>query len=86
MNKDELLRDKAMTAAELAKIAVHHVSYTGGMRDVVAGLRDFRRLIQTAESAQRTAIEVLRNNGATWQEIADALEISRQSAHKTYGP
>ena len=48
-----------------------------GLRAVVA----LRRLTDRLEAAQVTAA---RRGGWTWQQIGDALGISRQAVHKRY--
>ena len=48
-----------------------------GLRAVVA----LRRLTDRIEAAQVTAA---RRSGWTWQQIGDALGISRQAVHKRY--
>jgi DNA invertase Pin-like site-specific DNA recombinase len=48
----------------------------------LASVRDLRReLDRTEELAARRA----RNAGASWQEIATLLGVSRQAVHKKYG-
>lgn len=45
-----------------------------------------RRAIRAAEVALASEVAVARANGATWEDIARRLGVSRQAAHKTYGP
>lgn len=49
-----------------------------GLRAVAA----LRRLLEQLESVQ---VDSARRNGWSWQEIADALGVSRQAAHKKHG-
>ncbi|KQS14386.1 hypothetical protein DEJ13_11880 [Curtobacterium sp. MCLR17_007] len=50
--------------------------------DALASVRELRReLDRTEELAARRA----RNAGASWQEIATLLGVSRQAVHKKYG-
>jgi DNA-directed RNA polymerase specialized sigma24 family protein len=55
-----------------------------GDRDPEIGLRAvaaLRRLLERLESVQ---VRSARNQGWSWQEIADALGISRQAVHKKH--
>ena len=64
------------TATELAAAA--------GSTDPKVGLRAvlaLRRLLESLESVQ---VDNARLNGWSWQEIADALEITRQGVHKKH--
>ena len=49
-----------------------------GLRAVVA----LRRLADRLEAAQ---VSAARRNGWSWQQIGDALGVSRQAVHKKYG-
>lgn len=49
-----------------------------GLRAVVA----LRRLLETLEILQVTNA---RKQGWSWQEIADALQVSKQAVHKKHG-
>ena len=48
-----------------------------GLRAVVA----LRRLLESLEQLQ---VANARSNGWSWQEIADALEVTRQGVHKKH--
>ena len=48
-----------------------------GLRAVVA----LRRLLESLEQLQ---VANARRNGWSWQEIADALEVTRQGVHKKH--
>jgi DNA-directed RNA polymerase specialized sigma24 family protein len=55
-----------------------------GGKDVRVGLRAvlaLRRLLETLEALQ---VENARRQGWSWQEIADALGVSKQAVHKKY--
>lgn len=82
MTKNELLHDKLHTATVLAETveAEHQVDVPH-----VSILRDLDLLMQTVQSATRTAVESLRASGATWQDIGQALGVSRQAAQQLYG-
>lgn len=49
-----------------------------GLRAVAA----LRRLLERLETVQ---VRSARQNGWSWQEIADALGVTRQAVHKKYG-
>lgn len=49
-----------------------------GLRAVVA----LRKLLERLEAVQ---VRNARTNGWSWQEIAEALGVSRQAVHKKYG-
>jgi len=56
-----------------------------GSEDPAVGLRALvalRRLADRLEAAQVTSA---RRSGWTWQQIGDALGITRQAVHKKYG-
>jgi len=38
----------------------------------------------TMDDAEHLAVALLRSSGYTWQQIADALDISRQAAHERF--
>jgi predicted ArsR family transcriptional regulator len=38
----------------------------------------------TLDDAEHLAVALARSGGTTWQEIADALGISRQAAHERF--
>lgn len=54
--------------------------------------RAWQRLLETIVSARREldrmefeAVQVVREAGATWEDIGDALGISRQAARQRFG-
>jgi hypothetical protein len=56
-----------------------------GDRDPRVGLRAvaaLRRLLETLEAVQ---VRAAREQGWSWQDIADELGVSRQAAHKKHG-
>ncbi len=67
------MEDVHKSAAEAASSADPRV----GLRAVVA----LHRLAETLEAIQ---IRNARDKGWSWQEIADALGVSRQAVHKKY--
>ncbi|MFF3749580.1 helix-turn-helix domain-containing protein [Streptomyces sp. NPDC002018] len=64
-------------ATDLAERAGDHDPRVG-LRAVAA----LRRLLERLEAVQ---VRNARNQGWSWQEIADVLGVSRQAAHKKYG-
>lgn len=56
-------------------------TYRGGLDTVQA----LRMIAQTAENAQRQAVDQARREGASWDAIGRALGTSRQSAWERFG-
>ena len=52
--------------------------------DPGTGLRAALALRRLAETLERSQVDNARRQGWSWQEIADALEISKQAVHKKY--
>jgi DNA-directed RNA polymerase specialized sigma24 family protein len=55
-----------------------------GSRDPAVGLRAVASLRQLVEELQELQVTNARDRGWSWQEIADALGVSRQAVHKKY--
>jgi hypothetical protein len=53
--------------------------------DPVVGLRAVTALRRLAEQVEAKYVGVARERGWSWEEIGDALGVSRQSVHKKYG-
>lgn len=49
-------------------------------------LSDARRIAELAARVLAAAVVLEREDGTTWQEIADVLEVTRSSAHKRWAP
>jgi len=79
MTSNELLADKLSTAANLAAMSAQPYQTT------LERLDSIRRTLETAESAQRTAVEIARQEGASWAAIAAALGTTKQAAQQRYG-
>jgi DNA-directed RNA polymerase specialized sigma24 family protein len=63
---------------------VTELAAAAGGADARVGLRAalaLRRLAETLEAAQ---VQNARRQGWSWQEIADALDVSKQAVHKKY--
>jgi hypothetical protein len=53
--------------------------------DPSVGLRAVRALRRLAERVEAEQVAKAREQGWTWQQIADALGMTRQSVHAKYG-
>lgn len=53
--------------------------------DPATGLRAAVALRRLAERVEATHVEAARASGWSWEQIADALGVSRQSAHMKHG-
>jgi hypothetical protein len=53
--------------------------------DPAVGLRAVGALHRLAEQVEATSVSLARERGWSWEQIGDALGVSRQSAHAKYG-
>ncbi|MDF2443445.1 MAG: hypothetical protein JWR01_1648 [Subtercola sp.] len=53
--------------------------------DPATGLRAVGALRRLAELVEARHVEVARESGWSWEQIGDALGVSRQSIHAKYG-
>lgn len=53
--------------------------------DPATGLRAVGALHRLAEQVEATHVAAARNAGWSWEQIGDALGVSRQSVHAKYG-
>jgi DNA-directed RNA polymerase specialized sigma24 family protein len=53
--------------------------------DPRVGLRAVRSLRELADRLERLQVQRARELGWSWQEVADALGVSRQAVHKKHG-
>jgi hypothetical protein len=53
--------------------------------DPAVGLRAVGALHRLAEQVEATYVALARQQGWTWEQIGDALGVSRQSVHAKYG-
>ena len=53
--------------------------------DPAAGLRAVGVLHRLAEQVEAIHVELARKQGWSWEQIGDALGVSRQSVHAKYG-
>lgn len=58
---------------------------TSASYDPSVGLRAVRALRRLAERVEAEQVARARERGWSWQQIADALGITRQSVHAKYG-
>ena len=60
------------------------VAAAASSTDPDMGLRAVVALRELQESLEELQVTSARNQGWSWQQIADALRISRQAVHKKY--
>ena len=53
--------------------------------DPAMGLRAVGALHRLAEQVEAISVAIARERGWSWEEIGDALGVSRQSVHAKYG-
>lgn len=53
--------------------------------DPASGLRAVGALHRLADLVEATHVEIARAQGWSWEQIGDALGVSRQSVHAKYG-
>ncbi|GAB3153691.1 hypothetical protein GCM10027290_46970 [Micromonospora sonneratiae] len=63
---------------------VADLATAAGGADARAGLRATLALRRLAEALEAAQVANARRQGWSWQEIADALEVTRQAVHKKY--
>jgi hypothetical protein len=56
-----------------------------GPADPAVGLRAVGALHRMAEQIEAANVKLARELGWSWEQIGDALGVSRQSVHKKYG-
>ncbi|MEU5404170.1 helix-turn-helix domain-containing protein [Streptomyces sp. NPDC005963] len=66
-----------MERGELARTLASH--------DPAVGLRAVGALHRLAEQVEAAAVTRARQQGWSWEQIGDALGVSRQSVHSKYG-
>jgi hypothetical protein len=64
-----------------------HSGVITGIRpdDPALGLRAVGALHRLAEQVERKHVKLARERGWSWEQIGDALGVSRQSVHAKYG-
>jgi DNA-binding NarL/FixJ family response regulator len=63
---------------------VPRLAEVAGSADALAGLRATVALRRLAERLEELQVRNARREGRSWQEIAEALEVSKQAVHKKY--
>ncbi|MFZ0171969.1 MAG: helix-turn-helix domain-containing protein [Acidimicrobiales bacterium] len=53
--------------------------------DPAVGLRAVGALLRLAEQVEARSVRLARERGWSWEQIGDALGVSRQSIHAKYG-
>jgi len=75
------------TAAELRK---ELLELFGRMQDgpltLEAGLQSSALVRAALDALQHELVELARNEGASWSQIAHALGVTTQAAHQRFGP
>jgi hypothetical protein len=61
------------------------ISAAIGSSDPAVGLRGVLALRRLAERLEGEQVELARQQGWSWQQIGDALGVTRQSVHAKYG-
>jgi hypothetical protein len=56
-----------------------------GSGDPAVGLRAVGALHRLAEQVEASSVKLARAHGWSWEQIGDALGVSRQSAHTKHG-
>jgi hypothetical protein len=64
---------------------VDEITEAIGSEDPTQGLRAALALHRIAERVESHQVAVARGQGWSWQQIGDALGITRQSVHAKYG-
>jgi hypothetical protein len=64
---------------------INEITEAIGAEDPAQGLRAALALRRIAERVEARQVVVARGQGWSWQQIGDALGITRQSVHAKYG-
>jgi hypothetical protein len=64
---------------------IAELSASLGSEDPVVGFRAVLALRRLAEQIEANQVAAARRQGWSWQQIGDALGITRQSVHAKYG-
>ncbi len=81
--KQDRLLDQIAVATELCGHAERDAG--SSFSDFATVLGTLGRLAQTVEAAEATCVELLRSQGASWEVVGNALNVSRQAAWERWG-
>ena len=73
------------TIVDVMSPAVTATAESDGDRQPIARLREIRASKQELAREEAEQVRKARLQGHSWHAIADALDISRQAAHKRFG-
>ena len=71
--------------ARLTGMGEGELTATLGPDDPAVGLRAVGALHRLAEQIEARSVRLARERGWSWEQIGDALGVSRQSIHAKYG-
>ena len=72
------------SVSELSDLSPRSVADAAGSADPVVGLRAVRALRRLEERLEAIHVSNAREQGWSWQAIANALGVSRQAVHQKY--
>ncbi|MEU5163941.1 hypothetical protein AB0G74_30600 [Streptomyces sp. NPDC020875] len=81
---DEAMLARAQTLVEIAEAALRDIAQPYPADDRGALLRDALHLKALADELVGRAVTAERERGASWAEIGDAAEVTRQAAHERW--
>jgi DNA-directed RNA polymerase specialized sigma24 family protein len=70
--------------SELSDLSRDPAADAGGVADAAVGLRAVRALQRLQERLEAIHVANAREQGWSWQAIANALGVSRQAVHQKY--
>jgi hypothetical protein len=66
-------------------VDLNELAATPDPQDPAVGLRAVGALRRLAEGLEARSVQLARDRGWSWEQIGDALGVSRQSVHAKYG-
>lgn len=78
--------DALITVLDDAAASIKQATYDlGGEReDAAEALANISQARKTLDNAEHQAVALLRSGGATWHDVGDALDMTRQAAHERF--
>ena len=76
--------DKCLVSVQTDSVDVRELSTALGSEDPVVGFRAVLALRRLAEQLEAQQVVSARRGGWSWQQIGDALGVTRQSVHTKY--